>query len=103
MSLRIASQKLVFYLIGIALVGGMTGCNVLISSAPTATITPVPATATPAPPTATPAPMAATVNGEGIQLSDYQAELQRYQAAQSAAGKTVDAATAAKDSHGRPG
>jgi peptidyl-prolyl cis-trans isomerase C len=96
MSLRIASQKLVSYLIGIALVGGMTGCNVFISSGPTATLTPLPATATPAPPTATPAPMAATVNGEGIQLSDYQAELQRYQAAQSTAGKTVDAATAAK-------
>lgn len=96
MSLRIASQKLVFYLIGMALVWGMTGCNMLKSSGPTATLTMVPSTATPLPPTATPAPMAVLVNGVGIQLDDYQGELQRYQAAQSAAGKTVDAATAAK-------
>lgn len=36
------------------------------------------ASPTPAPPTATPAPMAAAVNGEGILLSDFQSELQRY-------------------------
>ncbi len=36
-------------------------------------------------PTATEAPMAARVNGEGILLSDFEQELQRYQAAASAA------------------
>jgi peptidyl-prolyl cis-trans isomerase C len=38
-------------------------------------------TATPAIPTATPEPLAARVNGEGITLAEYQAELSRYQAA----------------------
>lgn len=37
-------------------------------------------TATPLPPTATPVPLAAQVNGEGISLAEYQAELARYQA-----------------------
>lgn len=83
-------------MIGLALLWGMTGCNVFKSSGPTATITPVPSTPTPVVPTDTPAPMAAAVDGAGIQLADYQGELQRYQSAQSAAGKTVDAAAAAK-------
>ena len=39
------------------------------------------ATATIAPPTQTTQPLAALVNGEGIPLAEYQAELQRYQAA----------------------
>ncbi|MGB9521914.1 MAG: SurA N-terminal domain-containing protein, partial [Anaerolineales bacterium] len=39
------------------------------------------ATATVAPPTQTTQPMAVLVNGEGIPLAEYQAELQRYQAA----------------------
>jgi parvulin-like peptidyl-prolyl isomerase len=96
MSVRQFTRNLTFYIIGIALLWGVTGCNVLKPSGPTATLTPLPETATPLVPTATPAPMAATVNGQGILLSDYQSELQRYQAAQSAAGKTVDAATQAK-------
>ena len=98
MSLRQFTKHLATYLLGMVLLWGITGCNVLKSSGPTATAsaTIVLNTATPVPPTATPAPMAVTVNGVGIQLSDYQGELQRYQAAQSAAGKTVDAASAAK-------
>jgi peptidyl-prolyl cis-trans isomerase C len=36
---------------------------------------------TPAPPTPTPEPLAASVNGEGISLADFEAELARYQAA----------------------
>ena len=48
---------------------------------------------TPAPPTPTPVPLAAKVNGEGITLADYQAELQRYQAAQP--GQTSEAASKA--------
>ncbi|MDD5466745.1 MAG: peptidylprolyl isomerase [Anaerolineales bacterium] len=38
-------------------------------------------TFTPAPPTPTPVPLAASVNGEGIPLEQYQAELVRYQKA----------------------
>jgi len=41
----------------------------------------VEASATPLPPTPTPVPLAARVNGEGISLVEYQAELGRYQAA----------------------
>jgi peptidyl-prolyl cis-trans isomerase C len=56
-------------------------------SAPTPTVTQPPpsstSTATLLPPTATPTPvpLAAVVNGEAIPLSDYQAELARYQSA----------------------
>jgi parvulin-like peptidyl-prolyl isomerase len=48
--------------------------------------TPVPPTATPVPPTQTPLPPAAAVNGEAISLSDYQAEVARFEAAQTARG-----------------
>ena len=49
--------------------------------------------ATPTPtlePTPTELPMAARVNGTGILLTEYQAELQRYQAGMQAAGETTD-------------
>ncbi len=55
--------------------------------------------ATPTPtlvPTPTEEPMAAHVNGEGILLSEYQAELQRYQAGLQANGGTFDQASASK-------
>lgn len=41
-------------------------------------------TATPAPPTATSVPMAFTVNGEGLPLEEFNAELERYRQAQAA-------------------
>lgn len=50
------------------------------TTAPTATLAPS-ATVTP-PPTETPEPLAARVNGEPIRLADYEAEVQRCQAAQ---------------------
>lgn len=50
------------------------------------TETPPPPTATPGPPTATPAPLAASVNGEGILLAEFQAELARYQSVYPDAG-----------------
>lgn len=53
------------------------------------TPTPNVPTSTPEPPTATPPPSAAVVNGEYITLDEFNAELARYQAAQSALGKTV--------------
>lgn len=53
------------------------------------TPTPIPPTSTPAPPTATPLPMALTVNGEAITLDEFNAELARYRASQTALGKPV--------------
>ena len=54
----------------------------------TPTPTPLPSE-TPAPPTATPQPMAATVNGEGIPLSEWDAQVTEYIEAQQALGKPV--------------
>jgi peptidyl-prolyl cis-trans isomerase C len=65
--------------------GLLTGCaqptvGPTATTAPTTTAAPT-ATVTP-PPSATPEPLAARVNGEPIRLADYEAELQRCQAAQ---------------------
>lgn len=49
---------------------------------------PIP-TGTPEPPTATPVPSIATINGEYISLAEFQAELARYQSAQTALGITL--------------
>ena len=60
--------------------------------------TPVPtptASSTPEPPTATPEPLALSVNGEGFTLVEFDAEVERYTAAQMALGKTVEPAAAA--------
>ncbi|MBK9925645.1 MAG: peptidylprolyl isomerase [Anaerolineales bacterium] len=72
---------------------GLSACASLSTPEP-ATSTPEP-TFTPAPPTATPEPMALTVNGEGITVLAFDAEVQRYIAAQTALGKTVPSADAA--------
>lgn len=53
---------------------------------PTATPTPPP---TPLPPTPTPIPLAATINGEGITAAEFEAELARFQSAQTALGNNV--------------
>ena len=55
--------------------------------APTPTL--APATETSAPPTATSVPAAATVNDEVISIEEFNAELLRFQDAQTALGKTV--------------
>jgi peptidyl-prolyl cis-trans isomerase C len=65
---------------------GLAACASLITPEPTLTPT---ATLTPEPPTATPEPMALTVNGEGITVVEFDAEVQRYISAQKALGKTV--------------
>lgn len=70
---------------------GLSACASL--STPTVVSTPT-ATLTPEPPTATPEPLALTVNGEGITLVEFNAELARYTTAQTALGKTVDSAAA---------
>ena len=70
---------------------GLSACASLSPAGPTST--PI-ATFTPEPPTATPEPLALTVNGEGITLVEFNAELARYNAAQTALGKTVASADA---------
>ena len=76
---------------------GLSACGSFFAPKPTVTPT---VTFTPAPPTATSLPMALTVNGEGIPIEDFNAEVQRYLTSQTALGKTVaagDAANTVKD------
>jgi peptidyl-prolyl cis-trans isomerase C len=76
---------------------GLSACGSFF--APEATLTPQP-TLTPEPPTATPVPMALTVNGEGIPVEDFNAQVQRYLTSQGSLGRTVsaeDASSAVKD------
>jgi peptidyl-prolyl cis-trans isomerase C len=70
---------------------GLSACASLSTGEPTST--PM-ATFTPEPPTATPEPLALTVNGEGITLTEFNAEVERYTVAQTALGKTIDSAVA---------
>ena len=71
---------------------GLSACASFLKPEPTPTPT---ATFTPEPPTATPVPMALIVNGEGIPVVDFNAEVQRYLTSQGALGKTVSAGDAA--------
>ncbi|MBI4927514.1 MAG: peptidylprolyl isomerase [Anaerolineae bacterium] len=64
---------------------GLSACASLFGTP--VTPTPLEPTHTPEPPTATPPPSAATVNGEFITLTEFQAELGRYESAQSALGR----------------
>ena len=76
---------------------GLSACGSFFAPEPTSTPT---ATLTPEPPTATPEPMALTVNGEGITVVDFNAEVQRYLTSQSSLEKTIsaeDASNAVKD------
>jgi peptidyl-prolyl cis-trans isomerase C len=70
---------------------GLSACASLSTTEPASTPT---ATFTPAPPTATPEPMALTVNGEGVTVFEFDAEVARYTAAQEALGRTVPSADA---------
>lgn len=72
---------------------GLSACASVSSPEPVPTV--VVATFTPAPPTPTPEPVALTVNGEGVTVVEFEAEVQRYLAAQSALGDPVDEQTAA--------
>jgi parvulin-like peptidyl-prolyl isomerase len=65
-----------------------------ITPQPNATATPAlpTPTFTPAPPTPTPEPLALTVNGVGISISEYNAEIQRLQASLKDTGKTLQPA-----------
>src|SRR5215211_4053730 len=76
---------------------GLSACASFFPAEPTLTPT---ATFTPEPPTATPEPMALTVNGEGITVVEFNAEVQRYLTSQTNMGKTVstqEATQAVKD------
>lgn len=73
-------------LIILILMLGVTGCA---SFGTSNTPTPELPTSTPEPPTATPPPLAAIVNGEYITLAEFEAELARFQAAQTASGGSV--------------
>ncbi len=66
---------------------GLSACGSLFGTPSTPTV-PAP-TLTPEPPTATPPPSAAIVNGEYITLVEFEAELGRFQSAQTALGRTV--------------
>ncbi|MBE0681674.1 MAG: SurA N-terminal domain-containing protein [Anaerolineales bacterium] len=75
------------------LVLGLSACASFLNSS---TPTPELPTFTPEPPTATPPPSVAIVNGEYITSAEFQAELERYQAAQTALGNTVSDKEAGK-------
>src|SRR5512138_404998 len=70
---------------------GLAACASLNPPEPTLTPT---MTFTPAPPTNTPEPQALTVNGEGISLAEFNAEVADYTKAQQGLGKTVSSADA---------
>ena len=72
---------------------GLSACASFFPAAPTVTPT---ATLTPEPPTATPEPMALTVNGEGITVVEFNAEVQRYLTSQTNLGKTISAEEASE-------
>jgi peptidyl-prolyl cis-trans isomerase C len=81
-------------LLVILLTLGLSACSQDLGPASTSTPSP---THTPVPtPTETPIPLAITVNGQGITLEEYNAELARYQAAQTALGKAVPPDAAAQ-------
>ena len=69
-----------------------TGGPNLVPATPTATftLTPLPT------PTSTPIPLEVSVNGEGITVPEFEAELARYQQAQTTLGNTVSLETARK-------
>jgi len=73
---------------------GLSACASLAGTP--ATETPAIPTLTPVPPTATPPPLAATVNDEWITEAEFQAEVERYRAAQGDLGNEVTADEAAQ-------
>jgi len=83
MLFKIARFSAVFLIVAL-----LAGCGILSNTTPTveSSPTPVPPTSTPSP---TPVPAKATVNGEIIPLAEFNAELERFKAAQAELGKTV--------------
>jgi parvulin-like peptidyl-prolyl isomerase len=88
------SQRTSIYISLILLTAlGLSACASLSPAEPTATPS---ATFTPEPPTATPEPLALTVNGEGVTVVEFDAEVARYITAQEALGRTVASADATR-------
>jgi peptidyl-prolyl cis-trans isomerase C len=81
----------ILWILSLAL--GLSACASFSPPAPT--LTPPP-TFTPEPPTATSEPLALTVNGDGITVAEFNAELQRYLTAQTSLGRTVSPQEAAQ-------
>ena len=84
-------KKFIWIVLTLLTALGLSACASLSTVGPTSTPA---ATFTPEPPTATPEPLALTVNGEGITLTEFNAEVERYTTAQIALGKTIDSAAA---------
>ena len=83
-----------YLLLAISIILILTACGADATLAPSPTL--APATETSAPPTATPVPAAATVNGEIISFEEFNAELARFQEAQTALGKTISVESASE-------
>ena len=88
-----SQRTFIFISLTFVLALGLSACGSFFPPEPTLTPT---ATLTPEPPTATPEPMALTVNGEGISVVEFKAEVQRYLTSQTNLGKTVSAEEAAE-------
>ena len=93
--------KLKFLIIPVVMAILLTACGsrltpavTVLAPAPVTTDTPAlpTPTLTPAPPTPTPEPLALSVNGAGISLAEYNAEVQRLQTSLTATGKTLSPA-----------
>src|SRR5215208_4091287 len=91
--LRLSQHKLIWIFLTLCLALGLSACGSFFTPEPTSTPQ---ATLTPEPPTTTPIPMALTVNGEGIPLEEFNAEVQRYLTAQESLGKVVSAEEASE-------
>jgi parvulin-like peptidyl-prolyl isomerase len=85
-------RKSICIFLTLTLALGLSACASVSTPAPVSSPQP---TFTPLPPTATSEPMALTVNGEGITVPDFDAEVQRYIAAQNELGNDVPSADAA--------
>ena len=86
-------HKLIWINLILLIALGLSACASFLGPEPTASPT-ASQTFTPEPPTATPVPMALTVNGEGIPVVEFDAEVQRYLTAQESLGKAVTSADA---------
>ena len=92
-------RRLVIFLMGaclfLLLLSACSKSSPVPSSTPTVLVTKItPAdspepTQTPIPPTSTPLPLAIVVNGEGITLAEYQAEVARFQASSTISGTNI--------------
>ena len=86
------SKKIIWMFLTLLTALGLSACASLSTPEPAPTT--IEPTFTSVPPTPTSEPMALTVNGEGITYPEFDAEVARYTAAQTALGKTVSSADA---------